>query len=492
MLKTAFVWMLNCTLCASVVLLYIMLFRLVVRRSSRRWCYLLWIPAAFRLLCSRTPFFLRWRWSLLPRADFFHTEAGSAGTLLYGAMNYTAHGDALTHVYPAVSEQVNAALLTALSLVWLLGMAAFALKGVREYRRLNRSLSGAKLIEGGLYPVYSCPSLTAPFAMGILHKRVYVPDGLNENELSMVTAHEHTHLSRHDPLWKLFAYALKCVHWMNPLVHLACRLWGADMEYTCDERVFKWISRDLKAEYCRALLSVRQGVRPMPCPVAFSEGGVKGRIKNLLSPRRHRALWGILAALIVFNVYRIGFTSSFGFTACRLRADEGIRQRLEYVLDVLADDPANANASGYFSVVYPPDGDGRGRVLTDDQALMAWLGVLGDTNSIGWYLAANTDDSAGKGAVIVRLFNSAAPVDPEGIDPRRDTGKILYLRDFTPDLLDRIWNLVHDWVYLWQYHYQTERAEVFVVLYNDGIFDSNPVYTVLGDMMDRVLSPLGI
>ena len=96
MLKTAFVWMLNCTLCASVVLLYIMLFRLVVRRSSRRWCYLLWIPAAFRLLCSRTPFFLRWRWSLLPRADFFHTEAGSAGTLLYGAMNYTAHGDALT------------------------------------------------------------------------------------------------------------------------------------------------------------------------------------------------------------------------------------------------------------------------------------------------------------------------------------------------------------------------------------------------------------
>ncbi len=36
MLETAFLWMLNCTLRGSLLLLYIMAFRLLVRKSSRK------------------------------------------------------------------------------------------------------------------------------------------------------------------------------------------------------------------------------------------------------------------------------------------------------------------------------------------------------------------------------------------------------------------------------------------------------------------------
>ena len=74
MLETAFLWMLNGTLRGSLLLLYIMAFRLLVRKSSRKWCYILWGLGWFRLLCPWTPAFLRYRSALLPRLDWFQKE----------------------------------------------------------------------------------------------------------------------------------------------------------------------------------------------------------------------------------------------------------------------------------------------------------------------------------------------------------------------------------------------------------------------------------
>ena len=489
MLKTAFVWMLNCTVQASIVLVYIMLFRLVVRRASRKWCYLLWLPAALRLVCTWTPFFLRWHGSPLPRIDFFQTQMTPSGMKLIGAMNATARGDAMTRVDFLSSDAVNITLFTALSLIWLAGMAAFAIKGIMDYRHLRTRLEGARQIDGGLYPVYSCVSVSAPFSMGILHKRVYVPENLDARYLRAVIAHEHTHLSRHDPLWKLIAYALRCIHWMNPLMHIACRLWGSDMEYTCDERVLKWMGDDMRAEYCKALLNVQGELNPLPCPVAFCEGGLKGRIKNLLKKRRLKALWGFLAVLIVFNVYRIGLTRSFGLESCRLKVDEDIHQRLVCTLDRMASDPLNANASGYFSYETEPSGTLSRSIIRDDDVRMRWIGAMLHYDDQGWwYLYAPTDGKQQQGCIIALLYQDELPVEPSGFDPRRETGQVVYLDDYTEDLSDLIHGFHYDYTYCWQYHCQTELAEIFAVIYTNSGIDPNPVYTELENMMDHVLS----
>ena len=353
-----------------------------------------------------------------------------------------------------------------------------------EYRRLSLRLKNAVQIESGQYPVFACAAVDAPFSIGILHKRVYVPDGLSETDLSMVVAHAHTHLSRHDPLWKLISYALRCIHWMNPLVHIACRLWGADMEYTCDERTFRWMSSDFKANYCEALLNISQSTRPIPCPVAFAEGGIRGRIRNLLRPRKHKAFWDILAVLIVLDAYCLGFTGAYGITGwARLPAENDFRQRLELTLDTLAADPEKANASGYFEFFHPPVGEETGIITSDDQT--DW-GMYFMSRPSGAYMLVSplyAEEGVSKYRVLIKIYPDDLRFDEAVIDPRRDTGRYMHIQDYS-------WSSQIDWKYTWWYHYQTERAEIGIVvfIYENGDLFPNPIYPALNDMMDKVLS----
>ena len=202
----------------------------------------------------------------------------------------------------------------------------------------------------GAYPVYRCASLTVPFSMGVFRKRVYLPPGLSPEEEEMVIAHEHTHLSRNDPFWKLAVSLIRTVHWMNPLVWLAFRLWGADMEYTCDERVFQWMDSDKKPDYCRALTAVSQ--KPYAsCPVAFAEGGVKGRIKNLLKPRKHKILWGLLAGYLILDLFILGMTEAAGVETGATGIDPALFSRLETVLEWMRENPERAGETGWFDDV---------------------------------------------------------------------------------------------------------------------------------------------
>ena len=63
--------------------------------------------------------------------------------------------------------------------------------------------------------------MTAPFTLGILRPRVYLPDDLQGTARRAVLLHEQTHIRRRDPLVKPLFYAVVCLHWFNPL---ACRL----------------------------------------------------------------------------------------------------------------------------------------------------------------------------------------------------------------------------------------------------------------------------
>ena len=486
MLETAFIWMLNCTLLSSIVLLYIMLFRLIVRKASRTWCYMLWLPAAFRLVCTWTPSFLRLHGAIMPRIDPIAGELGNAGMKMYVAMNATTRGDALTHVYLPLSDTQNANLVTGIAILWLLGTTAFAMKGFISYRRLEDRLESAVLIQSGPYPVYRCAAISSPFSVGIVRKRVYVPEGLNGTELEMVIAHEHTHLSRHDPLWKLIAYILKCIHWMNPLMHIAYRLWGADMELTCDERVVKWMGDDCKTDYCRTLLSVNQSLHPLASPVAFAEGGVKGRVKNLLKKRKYHVLWSLLSAFIVLSIYCISFTRAYGIEAAKLKIqmDDPVKQRLEQTLDMLSENPQTTSITDYFSLVANNiPGDLPGTVQDDDQANRYWLSFfLEEPQSAYVYTVRVEDEDHYWGRINIRLYHGIRSNELQ-IDPRRDTGKYIYLED-----VSTYSDEAYPETYAWWYHYQTESAEIGIKLYGNDLYP-NPIITALNEMMDSLASP---
>jgi len=71
--------------------------------------------------------------------------------------------------------------------------------------------------------------------------------------------------------------------WFNPLVWIAFMLMSADMELSCDEKVLKEMNEDIKKPYANLLLSLATGRHILNgSPLAFDEGDVKGRIKNVL------------------------------------------------------------------------------------------------------------------------------------------------------------------------------------------------------------------
>ena len=349
MLETAFLWMLNCTLRGSLLLVYIMAFRLLVRKSSRKWCYILWGVGWFRLLCPWTPSFMRFRSALLPRVDWFQKEL-LTGETADVVLKATSRGDVLTVYRLPVSGWHMADILFIAAALWAAGMAVLLTTGIVNYLRLRSRLRKAEPIQEGTYPVYRCVAVSAPFSMGVFRKRVYLPMNLSPEEEEMVIAHEQTHLSRNDPFWKLVVSLIRVIHWMNPLVWLAFRLWGADMEYTCDERVFQWMDKEKKPEYCRALATVSQ--KPYAsCPVAFAEGGVKGRIKNLLKPRKHKILWGLLAGYLILDLFALGMTEALGAETAAKKIDPALFSRLETVLQWMRENPERVGETGWFDDV---------------------------------------------------------------------------------------------------------------------------------------------
>jgi hypothetical protein len=79
-----------------------------------------------------------------------------------------------------------------------------------------------------------------------------------------------------------------------------------DMELSCDERVLKQINNeDIKKPYASSLLSLATEKHILNgSPLAFGEGNVRGRIKNVLDYKKPK-FWIVLVS--IFAVVIVGF-----------------------------------------------------------------------------------------------------------------------------------------------------------------------------------------
>ena len=188
--------------------------------------------------------------------------------------------------------------------VWCVGAAAVFGWGVIGWLRLQQRV---RISVKGEQNVYFCDDINSPFLLGVFAPRIYVPSFLEGEALDNVLAHERAHLSRRDHLIKPFAFLLLAVYWFNPLFWLAYALLCRDIEYACDEKVFKNMDREAIAAYSETLLTFHAPGRMLSvCPVAFGEVGVKRRIKAALSYKKP-ALWIILAAALVLGCVCVFF-----------------------------------------------------------------------------------------------------------------------------------------------------------------------------------------
>lgn len=194
----------------------------------------------------------------------------------------------------------------ALAAVWAVGVAVLAVRGIVGYIKLKRHVALACKTSDGCY---GGACVTAPFTLGILRPRVYLPDDLQGTARRAVLLHEQTHIRRRDPLTKPLFYAVACLHWFNPLAWLAFCTFERDMEAACDEAAVRGRPLPERNAYCESLLHFAVQGRSIPGSLAFGQGSVKERIVHLLHYRRLGAgALAVCAAVVGLSV-----------TACMVR-----------------------------------------------------------------------------------------------------------------------------------------------------------------------------
>lgn len=306
MLPRIFLQLVNMSLTASFVILLVVFLRFLLKNTPKIFSYALWAVVLFRLVC---PVSFESAVSVLPSAKPIPGEIITSENTANWAIN---SGIAAIDnvVNPLLYETSPAPMRSNLSIVaalWLAGAAVLFLFSLFSLVRLHCRLVGAVRYDSGVYLADSIPS---PFVIGIVNPRIYLPSGLSDQEREYVLLHEKNHIRRGDHLIKILAFLALCVHWFNPLVWLAFYLSCEDMEMSCDEAVMRRMDTDIRRAYSASLLNLSAGRGiPLGTPLAFGEGNVKTRIKNVLHYKKP-AFWVCLVAAVAVVAAAVGLLAN--------------------------------------------------------------------------------------------------------------------------------------------------------------------------------------
>ena len=324
-----FLKVLEMSVTGSIVILITMLARSLLRKRSKRFIMILWAVVAFRLL---VPFsfessfsffnFLPLNTQTLTEITEVHdaalpdnladTKAVTADhaanteqqeSIRTGtAVNY---GDETLSVNLTTSDTLPD-IKTILSTVWLTGALGITAFCSVQFIMLKRQLRNSKHVSGN---VYVSDRISAPFVFGLFIPRIYLPDVLDKHEKEYILLHERTHIKHGDWLIKIIGMFAVAVHWFNPLVWLAYKLFEQDIEMNCDESVVEGMDADLKQAYTMSIVSFAmqsKAKRYLVTPLGFSKANISktevtNRVKNIINFKKGKTATAIaITAVLLF------------------------------------------------------------------------------------------------------------------------------------------------------------------------------------------------
>lgn len=333
-----FLQILNMSLTGGYCILAVLLIRLLLKKQPKIFSYALWFIVLFRLVCPvsvESPFSVLptagWQTSVSRGVQNMYDKTGlgwgentgdrekdpasgdtrmiqnteqnglisSDGSVLNNGGDPEGSGvqDSGTMQGSRQSGALwnSAGFWHTVEIIWLAGVLAMLAYAAGSAALLRKKLKAAEKKEG----YYVLPQLETPFVFGIAAPKIYLPADLRERESAYILEHERTHIRRLDYLVRPVSFLISSIHWFNPFVWLAFFYMGKDMEMSCDEAVLKKMGKEIKREYSTSLLNLACDRRFFSgSPLAFGEGEVKGRIKNILNYKK-TGFWGILLAVAV-------------------------------------------------------------------------------------------------------------------------------------------------------------------------------------------------
>ena len=237
--------LLTASLHGSIVILAVILLRLILRKTPKKYICLLWLLAGIRLLI---PIEIRSDLSLQPE--------------------FVLPGWNLPAILP-----------------WAWGIVAicFGIYSMVSYIKLKAKVREAVRIRGG----WECDRIDTAFILGFIKPRIYIPMGMDKQARKHILEHERTHLDKGDHWIKMIGFLALALHWFNPLVWMAYIMLCKDIEMACDERVVQFMELEERKSYSAALLSCSGKQMHLSAnPVAFGEVSVKQRILSVLNYKK--------------------------------------------------------------------------------------------------------------------------------------------------------------------------------------------------------------
>lgn len=297
MLDTLFLSVLNMSVTAGIVILVVILARLFLKRAPKIFSYVLWAVVLFRLIC---PFSFESVIGLMPvnktpiPQDIVYSKEPQIHTGL-PIVDQVVNPMLPAPKHMGVSVNPLQVWFLVGSIIWAAGILVMLIYSMIQFAVLRRKVTGAALLRKN---IYAADHADSPFVMGFIKPKIYLPSSMEAAEKEYIIVHEQCHISRLDHITRILAFTALTIHWFNPLVWLAFILSGKDMEMSCDEAVMKKMDSDIRAEYSRSLLRFAAGRKLITAtPLAFGEGDIKSRIKNVMKYKKPM-LWVSAAAII--------------------------------------------------------------------------------------------------------------------------------------------------------------------------------------------------
>lgn len=248
-----FLQVLNMSVTASIVILAVCFGRGILKQAPKILSYALWLVVLIRLVC---PAAVATPMGMIPEGiteDLIFALQKDAGSntvdnnqpvpILAQQKAGSEHGFQGTHKREQAGLQAAAkvktkastkpsGLLTALGVIWTIGIVVWISRFLLCYCKLQKQLSvllkDKKTVEwkpaygkGAAVPIIKSKSVKGPFVSGIIHPAVFLPTELTFEQERYVLTHELIHIRRKDYLIKPAAFLVTVIHWFNPLVWLA-------------------------------------------------------------------------------------------------------------------------------------------------------------------------------------------------------------------------------------------------------------------------------
>ena len=151
-------------------------------------------------------------------------------------------------------------------------------------------------------PVFISERLVAPLLAGVVKPAVLLPlalvNGLKQNEVEAILAHELAHFRRKDSWANLIQIGIETLLFYHPVVWWLGRKIRQEREHAADDLALRSGTR--RETYVTALAAVagfQSGARAAGPALAVTGGSVPNRIRRLLAPRSKQATKPALAGL---------------------------------------------------------------------------------------------------------------------------------------------------------------------------------------------------